>query len=82
MDFSRPFTILEGGGYGNKDNNNNNDVEIPNSQNLDNLKQTSNGKPPRHLTVMRQSMGSMRLLAAADLVSSRFCFPVLLRILN
>lgn len=67
MDFSPPFTILEGS-Y-NKDNVSV-AMESHNSDNLDNLKQTTNGKPPRHLSVMGQSVGSMRLLAAADLVTS------------
>ncbi|XP_011016402.1 PREDICTED: probable protein phosphatase 2C 27 [Populus euphratica] len=64
MDFSPPFTVLEGG-Y-NKDNNNSstNVSENQNAENLDNLKQSTNGKPPRHL---RQSMDSTRLLNAADL---------------
>ncbi|KAJ6999015.1 hypothetical protein NC653_014988 [Populus alba x Populus x berolinensis] len=64
MDFSPPFTVLEGG-Y-NKDNNNSstNVSENQNAENLDSLKQSTNGKPPRHL---RQSMDSTRLLNAADL---------------
>ncbi|KAJ9673282.1 hypothetical protein PVL29_023088 [Vitis rotundifolia] len=32
----------------------------------DNLKQLTNGKPPRHLSVMRHCIGSARLLAATD----------------
>jgi protein phosphatase 2C family protein 2/3 len=56
MDFSPPFTLLEGG-Y-------NNNV----SENLENLKQPTNGKPPCHL---RQSMDSVRLLNASDLVSKK-----------
>ncbi|KAJ6938158.1 protein phosphatase 2C 27 [Populus alba x Populus x berolinensis] len=52
MDFSPPFTLLEGG-Y-------NNNV----SENLENVKQPTNGKPPCHF---RQSMDSVRLLNAADL---------------
>ena len=67
MDFSPPFTVLEGG-Y-NKDNNSSstNVSENENAENLDNLKQSTNGKPPRHI---RQNMNSTRLLNAADLVSS------------
>ncbi|KAJ6414304.1 hypothetical protein OIU84_007010 [Salix udensis] len=52
LEFSPPFTLLEGG-Y-------NNNV----SENLENLKQSTNGKPPCHL---RQSMDSVRFLNAADL---------------
>ncbi|KAJ6708605.1 PROTEIN PHOSPHATASE 2C [Salix koriyanagi] len=53
LEFSPPFTLLEGG-Y-------NNNV----SENLENLKQSTNGKPPCHL---RQSMDSVRFLNAADLL--------------
>ncbi|KAF9686595.1 hypothetical protein SADUNF_Sadunf02G0005600 [Salix dunnii] len=52
MEFSPPFTLLEGG-Y-------NNNV----SENLENLKQSTIGKPPCHL---RQTMDSVRFLKAADL---------------
>ncbi|KAJ9165840.1 hypothetical protein P3X46_020666 [Hevea brasiliensis] len=63
MDLSPPFTVLEGG-YS-KDNVPS--MENPNSENLDNLKQTANGKPPRNLSVMRHSMSSMRMLDDAGL---------------
>lgn len=68
MDFSLPYTLLEGG-Y-NKDNVSAMDDET--SENLNSIKQNTNGKPPRHLSVVRHTMGSIRLLATADLVSS-FC---------
>ncbi|CAK7346002.1 unnamed protein product [Dovyalis caffra] len=74
MDFSPPFTVLEGGC--NKDSNNKittNVSENQNAENLDTLKQSTNGKPPRHL---RQSMDSIRLLNAADLVRKKEALDV------
>ncbi|KAK6939110.1 PPM-type phosphatase-like domain [Dillenia turbinata] len=50
--------VLEGGGY-NKDNGTS--VE---DEGADNLKQMSNGKPPRHLSVMRRCASSIKLLSA------------------
>uniref|UniRef100_A0A2P2MKN4 protein-serine/threonine phosphatase n=2 Tax=Rhizophora mucronata TaxID=61149 RepID=A0A2P2MKN4_RHIMU len=66
MDFSMPLSIVEGT-YG-KDNVS--AMESQNPENLDNLNQNTTGKPPRHLSVMQHSLGSMRLLAAADLASN------------
>nr|CAN72606.1 hypothetical protein VITISV_021338 [Vitis vinifera] len=43
-------------------------MEDENSNNSDNLKQLTNGKPPRHLSVMRHCISSARLLAATDFV--------------
>ncbi|KAI4317045.1 hypothetical protein L6164_024956 [Bauhinia variegata] len=63
MDFSPPFTVLEGS-Y-NKDNLC--VTEDESSRDSSKLKQMTNGKPPRHLSVMRHSISSTRLLAAADL---------------
>ncbi|XP_021284306.1 probable protein phosphatase 2C 27 [Herrania umbratica] len=60
MDFSPPFTIIEGG-YS-KDN-----VADMERENLDNVKQVSLGKPPRHLSVMRHCVSSARLIAEANL---------------
>ncbi|KAJ7966985.1 putative Protein phosphatase 2c [Quillaja saponaria] len=60
MDFPPPFTILEG-----KDNVS--VMEDENSGHSNNLKQITNGKPPRHMSVIRHSMSSTRLLAATDL---------------
>ncbi|KAE8057421.1 hypothetical protein FH972_014116 [Carpinus fangiana] len=63
MDFSPPITILEGGC--NRDNVST--MEDQSSDNLNNLKQITNGKPPRHLSIMRHSMSSMKLQATTDL---------------
>ncbi|KAF3975716.1 hypothetical protein CMV_001041 [Castanea mollissima] len=63
MDLSPPFTILEGG-YS-KDNVS--ITEDQSSENLNKLKQMTNGKPPRHLSIARQSISSMRLLGSPDL---------------
>lgn len=76
MDFSPPFTVIEDG-YG-KDNLSGMEDD-KNSENLDNLKQITNGKPPRHVSVLRHCVGTTRLLAATDLVSSSsiICLSVL-----
>ncbi|GMY28074.1 probable protein phosphatase 2C 27 isoform X1 [Fagus crenata] len=63
MDLSPPFTVLEGA-Y-NKDNFST--TEDQSSENLNNLKQMTNRKPPRHLSVTRHSISSMRLLGTPDL---------------
>lgn len=65
MDFSPPYRLVEGG-Y-NKDNVS--AMEDDGSENLNNIKQISNGKPPRHLSAMRHSVSSIKLLATADMVS-------------
>jgi protein phosphatase 2C family protein 2/3 len=70
MDLSPPFTVLEGA-Y-NKDNFST--TEDQSSENLNNLKQMTNRKPPRHLSVTRHSISSMRLLDTPDLVSSSRIF--------
>lgn len=44
-------------------------MEEENSNNLENLKQLTNGKPPRHLSGMRHCISSARLVEATDLVS-------------
>lgn len=59
-DLSRPFTVLEGG-YNRED--------MAEDENLENARQLANGKPPRHLSVMRHSVSSARFLAASDFVS-------------
>lgn len=64
-DFSPPFTLLDVG-YSKV---NVSVMEDENSNNSDNLKQLTNGKPPRHLSVMRHCISSARLLAATDFVS-------------
>ncbi|XP_057974472.1 probable protein phosphatase 2C 27 [Malania oleifera] len=64
-DFSPPFTILESG-Y-NKEDIPVSPIKDDNLGNLDNLKPKPNGKPPRHLSVMRHCMSSAGLVATADL---------------
>lgn len=71
MDFSPPFTILEGG-YSKDDVSG---MENDNSENLDSLKQMTNGKPPRHISVIRHCVSTARLLPVAELVSS-FCILI------
>ncbi|XVF63512.1 hypothetical protein PTKIN_Ptkin09bG0092500 [Pterospermum kingtungense] len=60
-DFSPPFAIIEGG-YSSKDT-----VSDMENENLDNVKQVTLGKPPRHLSVTRQCVSSARLIAEANL---------------
>lgn len=64
-EFSPPFTVLEGS-YS-KDSVPGKRDEI--SENSDNLKQMTNGKPPRHLSVVRHFISSDAEVAASDLVS-------------
>ncbi|XP_054818510.1 probable protein phosphatase 2C 27 [Prosopis cineraria] len=68
MDFSPPFTIIEGtqGSY-NKDNAS--IMEEEKSRDLNKVKQTTIGKPPRNLSLLRHSISSNRLQTAADLSS-------------
>ncbi|XP_043712979.1 probable protein phosphatase 2C 27 [Telopea speciosissima] len=61
-DFSPPFTVLEGG-YS-KDNASS--MEDENSEISESLKQMKTGKPPRHLSVIRNCISSARL-ATSDL---------------
>lgn len=61
-EFSPPFAVLEGS-Y-NKDNAS--IIKDENLDNGDNLKQTSNNKPPRHISVVRHSMSSLSLCATGD----------------
>lgn len=63
MDFSPPFTVIDG--Y--SQDNNESAGENENTNNVDNKKQMTSGKPPRHLSVMRQCGSTTRLLAATDL---------------
>ncbi|XP_031270126.1 probable protein phosphatase 2C 27 isoform X1 [Pistacia vera] len=63
MDFSSPFTVIEGG----YSNDNVSGMDSENSDNLDNIKQITNGKPPRHASVLRHCVSTTRLLAATDL---------------
>lgn len=64
-DLSSPFALLDVG----YSKTNVSAMEDENSNNSDNSKQFSNGKPPRHLAVMRHCVSSARLLAASDFVS-------------
>ncbi|KAK1296519.1 putative protein phosphatase 2C 27 [Acorus calamus] len=64
-EFSRPFTILEGGGGYSKDNGSQRESE--NSEATESFKQAKVGKPPRNMTVMRHCMSSTRLVSASDL---------------
>lgn len=59
-DLSRPFIILEDS-YEN--------VSTAEDERLDNLKQLTSGKPPRHLSAVHHCVISSRLLSATDLVS-------------
>ena len=70
MDFSPPFTILEGaqGSYSNKGNAC--IMEDEKSNDLNKVKQSTTGRPPRNLSILRHSISSIRLQAATDLVSS------------
>lgn len=61
MDFSPPFAIIEGGYT--KDN-----VSDMENEKLDNEKQVSLGKPPRHLSIMQHCVSSGRLIAETNLV--------------
>ncbi|GAB4833029.1 hypothetical protein Ancab_007052 [Ancistrocladus abbreviatus] len=61
-DFSPPFTILEGG-Y-NKENPSVNKDE--GTDFMGNLIQRSNGKPPRHISIVRHCVSSARLSTAVD----------------
>ncbi|KAM5573895.1 putative protein phosphatase 2C 27 [Rosa sericea] len=63
MDFSPPTTIFEGVCY-----NDNMSALEDDDENINGLKHIANGKPPRHLSVMRHSLSSMRMLAPEDLL--------------
>ncbi|XP_021863184.1 probable protein phosphatase 2C 27 [Spinacia oleracea] len=62
-EFSTTFTIIEGS-Y-----NKENASKIKDDECLDDLKQTSNAKPPRHISVVRHSMGSITLTPAVEMDS-------------
>lgn len=62
---SPPFTILDSGYV--KDNVPAVKEEL--LENSDDLKQTSNGKPPRQLPVVQHSINSATLLQPTDVVS-------------
>ena len=50
-------------------------MEDVNNETLDHPNQSSIGKPPRNLSVMRHCISSARLIGAADWVSNIMCFP-------
>ncbi|MBA0856481.1 hypothetical protein Goshw_029111 [Gossypium schwendimanii] len=60
MDFSTPCEIVE-------DSYSKDNLSDMDNENLDNVKRVPLGKPPRHLSVMRHSMGSAKLIAEANL---------------
>lgn len=65
------FADLEG--KYSKDNDGVSVVKDENSDNDNELKQTVNGKPPRHLSVVRHSVSTTTLFSSTDLlVSSLF----------
>ncbi|PPS14732.1 hypothetical protein GOBAR_AA05844 [Gossypium barbadense] len=60
MDISAPCQIVE-------DSYSKDNLSDMDNENLDNVKRVPLGKPPRHLSVMRHSMGSAKLIAEANL---------------
>lgn len=62
---SPPFAILEGGYNNNKDNGST--IEDESLDDVENLKQTTIAKPPRHISVVRHSMSSTAIPFSADL---------------
>ncbi|KAL0324847.1 UNVERIFIED_CONTAM: putative protein phosphatase 2C 27 [Sesamum radiatum] len=67
-DFSRLFTDVEGGYR--KDNGQISVVKDEITENVDDLKQTLNSKPPRHLSVVRHSISTTPLISPTDDVDS------------
>ncbi|KAK4428318.1 putative protein phosphatase 2C 27 [Sesamum alatum] len=68
-DFSPLFTDVEGGCY-RKDNGQVSVVKDEITENVDDLKQTLNCKPPRHLSVVRHSITNTPLISPTDVVDS------------
>lgn len=68
-ELTHPFTIVE------SDFSNDNSSEVSEvkdvivSDNTEELPQTVNGKPPRHLSVVRHSLGTDALMPPSELVS-------------
>lgn len=62
MDFPPPFTVLV-------EKDSEFVMEDDKSGDLDNLKPMTKGKPPRHVSSLRHSVSTTRLMAVADLVS-------------
>lgn len=75
-EFSHPYTTVESD-YSD-DNSEVSEVKDVISDDEE-LKQTVNGKPPRHLSVVRHSLGAGALLPPSELVSG-IVFCVLLRL--
>lgn len=69
-DFSPLFTDLEGDNS--KDNGEVSVAKDEISENGNDLKQTLNGKPPRHLSVVRHSVSAATLVSPTDLVVNTF----------
>ncbi|KAL2232125.1 probable protein phosphatase 2C 27 [Sesamum indicum] len=67
-DFSPLFTDVEGGYR--KDNGQISVVKDEITENIDDLKQTLNSKPPRHLSVVRHSISTTPLISPTDVVDS------------
>ncbi|KAL0313876.1 UNVERIFIED_CONTAM: putative protein phosphatase 2C 27 [Sesamum angustifolium] len=67
-DFSHLFTDVEGGYR--KDNGQISVVKDEITENVDDLKQTLNSKPPRHLSVVRHSISTTPLISPTDDVDS------------
>ncbi|KAL0361871.1 UNVERIFIED_CONTAM: putative protein phosphatase 2C 27 [Sesamum radiatum] len=67
-DFSPLFTDVEGGYR--KDNGQISVVKDEITENVDDLKQTLNSKPPRHLSVVRHSISTTPLISPTDVVDS------------
>ncbi|KAL0352526.1 UNVERIFIED_CONTAM: putative protein phosphatase 2C 27 [Sesamum calycinum] len=67
-DFSRLFTDVEGGYR--KDNGQISVVKDEITENVDDLKQTLNSKPPRHLSVVRHSISTTPFISPTDDVDS------------
>jgi len=64
---SPPFAILEGSYNNNKDNGST--IEDEGLDDVENLKQSTIAKPPRHISVVRHSMSSAALCLSAGLVT-------------
>lgn len=61
---SPPFAILEGSYNNNKDNGST--IEDESLDDVENLKQTTIAKPPRHMSVVRHSMTSAEICFSPD----------------
>lgn len=66
MDFSPPYAILDGGGYGSKGDGSS--LEDESAEAVDVMNQAKTGKPPRHLSVMRHCVSTARLVPSEEFV--------------